>query len=245
MLGLAGIALGLVSTVTGVFLMGVSGVWGSRVSASATGLAQGIEGAERAIAVLSDDLDGTTSLLGRVSLTVRQTSGVVQQTRTTLDRVDEAGVEMIEFSLLLSDDLEAVSGLLGPVGGGRLREPASRLRLAAAAGDTAIASFSGLRSRMGSLSGTLADVADSVDSLSTDLQATSSAIEEARGGLTSIREAMVILSTTEIASTVLFLFGVLLFFLGVQEILLGAILGRTGPDRLLPPYRNGAGIPHP
>jgi phage-related protein len=220
-----------------------SASWGRRVASSATGLAAGMEGAERAIAVLSEDLDGTTSLLGNVSLAVRHTAGVVQQTRETLDEIGSAGDGMIDFSLLMADDLTAISSSLGPLGGERLAGPAERLRLAAASGESTLVLSSGLRSRLGTLSETLGDVASSVDSLSADLEATGSAMEDARAGLVGFRHAVEYLSTSEIASTLIFLCGMLLFFLGLQEVLLCLILGRTAEAQPSPSPARREGRP--
>lgn len=231
-LGLAGVALGVVSLAAGAYLMVSSGCWGGRISSSATGLAVGMEGAERTIAVLSEDLEGTTSLLGSVTLAVRHAAGVLQQTRETLDAIDTTGAETIGFSRLLADDMETVSSSLGPLGGGRFIEPAARLRLATASGETALVHLSGLRSRMGTLSETLGDVAASVDSLAADLEATGSAMEDARAGLVVFRQAVEIVSTNDFASTLILFCGMLLFFLGVQEVLLGMILRRIGPAQL-------------
>lgn len=198
---------------------------------SAAGLAEGLEGAERAMDVLCENVEGTTSILEGVGRAVVQTAVVVSQTRSVLDRVDSTGSDMVGFSLLLSDDLDAISSMLGPMGGGRLSQPASRLREVSVSGDSVLQLFSGLRSRLGYLSGTLYNVAMSVDSLSADLEATRSAMAEARVGLTTVRETMQTLSTTRVASAVILASGLLLFFLGVQEVLLGAILARVGPWR--------------
>ncbi len=231
-LGLTGISLGLGCMLAGVFVATVSAGWGRRVMDSAAGFAVGLEGAERAVTVLCDDVDGTTSILEGVGRAVVQTAGVVSQTRSVLDRVDSTGSDMVGFSLLLSDDLEAISSILGPMGGGPLSQPASRLRMISASGDSILILFSGLRARLGYLSGTLYDVATAVDSLSADLEATRSAMAEARAGLVGVRETMQVLSTTRIASAAILASGLLLFFLGVQEVLLGAILAKVGPWRI-------------
>lgn len=225
--GTAGIGLGLVSMLLGTFLAGVSGEWGRRVALSATGLVDGLDGAERAMAVLGEDLEGTTSLMDGIGGAVWQTAGIVDQTRAILVRVDSAGSTMIDFSILLSDDLDAVSSLLGPLASGRLTAPASRLRLASSSGDSVLVLLSNLRSRLGSLSSTLRGVSMSVDSLAADIEATSATMSSAREGIAGFRRAAVVLSASDIASAMILLPGLLLFFLGVQEVLLGSILRKA------------------
>lgn len=230
-LGLTGIALGLACMLAGAFLAAVSDGWGRRVTDSAAALAVGLDGAESVVTALCDDVEGTTSILEGVRRAIVQTAGVVSRTRSVLDRADYTGSETVDFSLLLADDLDGISSMLGPMGGGRLSQPASRLRMISASGDSILILLSGLRARLGSLSGTLYDVAAAVDSLSADLTATRSAMSEAGASLAEMRETMQALSTTRIASTAILASGLLLFFLGVQEVLLGAILARVGPWR--------------
>lgn len=227
-IGTAGIGLGLVSMLCGTFLAAVSGDWGRRVAASATGLVDGLDGAERAMAVLGEDLEGTTSLMDEIGGAVWQTAGIVDQTRATLVRVDSAGSRMIDFSDLLSDDLEDMSSLLGPLASGRFTAPASRLRLASASGDTVLVLLSNLRSRLGSLSSTLRVVSASVDSLAADIEVTSATMSSARDGIVGVRKAAALLAVDDIASAMILLPGLLLFFLGVQEVLLGSILRKSG-----------------
>ena len=221
----------------GTFLAAVSGDWGRRVALSATGLADGLDGAERAMAVLGEDLEGTTSLMDEIGGAVWQTAGIVDQTRATLGRVDSAGSRMIDFSNLLSDDLEGMSSLLGPLASGRLAAPASRLRLAASSGDTVLVLLSNLRSRLGSLASTLREVSASVDSLAADIEATSATMASARDGIVGVRRAAEVLSVDDIASSMILLPGLLLFFLGVQEVLLGSILRKWGGSVPVSPSR--------
>ncbi|MDM7993298.1 MAG: hypothetical protein QUS11_08290 [Candidatus Fermentibacter sp.] len=227
-IGTAGIGLGLVSMLCGTFLAAVSGDWGRRVAASATGLVDGLDGAERAMAVLGEDLEGTTSLMDEIGGAVWQTAGIVDQTRATLVRVDSAGSRMIDFSDLLSDDLEDMSSLLGPLASGRFTAPASRLRLASSSGDTVLVLLSNLRSRLGSLSSTLRVVSASVDSLAADIEVTSATMSSARNGIDGVRRAAALLAVDDIASAMILLPGLLLFFLGVQEVLLGSMLRKSG-----------------
>jgi len=198
------------------------------VALSATGLVDGLDGAERAMEVLGEDLQGTTSLMDKIGEAVWQTAGIGDQTRATLGRVDSAGCRMIDFSLLLSDDLDDMSTLLGPLASGRFTAPASRLRLAAASGDTVLALLTGLGSRLGSLASTLREVSASVDSLAADIEATSATMSSAREGIVGVRRAAAVLSAADIASSMILLPGLLLFFLGVQEVLLGSILRKAG-----------------
>ncbi len=219
--GTAIVAVGLVSVATGSWLVFRAGPLGETVTRSATGLADGLEGAERVLDVLGADFEGSSTLLGQVSGAVMETAGVLSATGAVLESLDSSAGEMVAFSDGMADDLEGLAAALGPLGQGRLTGPAGRLRLAADAARLLLENLDGLDGRIAALESTLVTVSISVDSLARDLGRTHEAVTRARGDMAGLRRLAASVAEGDAARNAIVLAGLILVFLGAQELIMG------------------------
>jgi hypothetical protein len=202
------------------------------LASGAEGLAEGIGGAEDAVQVLGRDFEQSSSLFSLVSSSIRRTSCITGDTRTSLGLAGEAASELVSACILTAGDLENISSRLGSlIGPTDLRAAAAHLREAATSGAMAVESMDSLEVRLAGLESLLASVASSVDTLGADMAATRGTLEDAGSSLTSVRALAEKSSSAAFVSAAGILVGLALIILGLQQLVLSAMLLSHQPAR--------------
>lgn len=227
--GTVGVVLGALSAAAGVALVVFSIVQRDSLAEGAGELAEGLSSAEQAVRVLGEDFESSTSLLGRISSAVTETSRIVDITAASLEDAVDAGEELVTASSTAADVLDRLSQqaalLLGP---NDLSASASHLRAAADAGDRVIGTVDSLSVRMDGLGILLLGVASSVDSLREDLSVTREVMAGAADRLEDLESLAQSASAASFPTAAGVVGGILLILTGLQQIVLSSFLGRIG-----------------
>jgi hypothetical protein len=229
--GTVGVVLGALSVTAGVALAVFSMVQRDSLAEGAGELADGLSSAEQAVRVLGEDFGSSTSLLGRICISVTETSRIVDITAGSVEDAVDAGEDLVTASRTAAAALDRLSLqaalLLGP---NDLSTSASHLRAAADAGERVIASMDSLSLRMDGLGFMLLGVASSVDSLRSDLSVTREVMAGAAGRLAGLESLARSASAASFPTAAGVVGGILLVLTGLQQIVLSSFLGRMGAE---------------
>ncbi len=216
--------LGVLSILAGVFLM-ITGyaIW-QPVSDSLDSITQGISSAERSIDLLSSNFGSSSSLVRRVTETIRQTSEIVEQTHSTLTDIrelsDDAGDFFLTAKLVIENLPSLISNMIS-------QEVINNVVQKINAGYTAVNSANEKLDRLiesiEPLPVKLNSVASGVDSLAYEVFVADSSFMEASASMSSAKNAIDKVSGSRLIPFIISGFGLIPILSGIYLLLLSAV----------------------
>lgn len=220
--------LGCISILVGVFVI-IAGfsIW-KPVSESLDSISQGIESTERAIDLLSRNFGTSSSLVDRVTASIRQTSEIVEETHEVLSGVSMVSGDGLELLLVIKEFIaELPSGIVFMLDSENVNVIIEKLNTSHAYMSTQIDKIDSLAARMEPLPLKLNLVASGVDSLASEVLLTEASFTEASENMIRASDAIEKAAKSPIIPSVIFLFGLVAVMGGLYLFLLASVFAKV------------------
>lgn len=225
--------LGGISAMVGLaMIVAAFTAWGP-IRESMTTISKGLHDAKAAVDLMGADFGSSSSLVSKVSASIRSTSYVVQETGTTLESIMETTGEIRNFTNEVRLSLENLPrGITSLMGGDHFSDVTVSLSRIHVTSGEALLQMEHLHATLLPVETLLLEVAEGVDSLAGDLFSTEAAFSEASVHLNSAAEAIEGAAGSSFLPLMVAFAGLIPLLVGVYLVIQGLALRRLYLDNL-------------
>lgn len=223
--------LGCISILTGLFII-IAGftIW-KPVSESLDTISRGIESTERAIDILNRNLGTSSSLVNRVTASIRQTGEIVEETHEVLSGVSMMSGDGLELLLATVEFMEELpSGIMFMLNSEHVNSIIEAVNTSLTYMNTQIEKIDRLAASLEPLPEKLNLVASGVDSLAAEVLSAEASFAEASENMVRASDAIEKAANSAIIPSITLVFGLVAIIGGIYLFLLSAVFaGITKP----------------